>query len=144
MKKIILVLLTAIFSLLPNNGFAEKQIAGPNGGKLLENEAPRAEFLIEKDHTVTINFFDEALKPVPAGDQVVVANAESKSGKVKLEFEKKGSALKSKSSLPPGDGYTIVVQVRKTVSSAPQNFRIKYDAHICGECKLQEYACVCH
>lgn len=43
----------------------KKIVGGPKGGRLLENAAPRAEFFVEKDHTVTITFYDANLKPVP-------------------------------------------------------------------------------
>lgn len=125
------------------SAFAEKQTPGPKGGKLLENDAPRAEFFVEKDHTVTITFYDDSLKAVPHASQVVTATAEAKDGKAKLEFDKKGDVLVSKSPLPHGDGYNIVVQLKKDPSAKPQNFRIKYDTHICGECSRVEYACTC-
>jgi len=122
---------------------AEKIIGGPKGGKLLENEAPRAEFFVEKDKTVTITFYDAKLKPVPATEQVVTATAEAKSGKAKLEFEKKGDVLVSKTKLPDGDGYTIVVQFKAKPDGFLKNFRIAYDSHTCGGCKRAEYACTC-
>ena len=122
---------------------AEKIVAGPKGGRLLENEPPRAEFFIEKDHTVTITFYDKDLKPVAVSAQTVTAIAEAKSGKTKLEFEKKGDALGSKSPLPAGDGYIVVVQVRATPDAKPQNFRIALNMSQCGGCKLAEYACTC-
>lgn len=37
------------------------------GGRLLENESPRAEFFVEKDKTVTITFYDKDLKAVSPG-----------------------------------------------------------------------------
>ena len=123
---------------------AEKQIvAGPKGGKLLEKTDPRAEFFLEKDHTVTIAFYDAALKPVPVSTQTATVIAEAKSGKTTVEFEKKGDVLVSKSKLPEGDGYTVVVQFKQTSDAKPQNFRIRLDTHICGGCKLAEYACTC-
>ena len=122
---------------------ADKIIGGPKGGRLLENQAPRAEFFVEKDRTVTITFYDAALKALPPGEQVVTAVAEPKSGKMKLEFEKKGDALVSKTPLPEGDGYNVVVQIKARPDARPQNFRIKYDTGTCGECKRPEYACTC-
>jgi CheY-like chemotaxis protein len=122
---------------------ADKIVGGPKGGRLLENEAPRAEFFVEKDHTVTITFYDAALKVVPPGDQVVTATAEAKSGKAKLEFEKKGDTLVSKTALPEGDGYNVVVQIKAKPDAKPQNFRVKFDTGTCGECKRAEYACIC-
>ena len=69
--------------------------------------------------------------------------AEAKDGKTKVEFEKVGEALKSKTKLPDGDGYNLVVQVRARADAKPQNFRFKLDLATCGECKRAEYACIC-
>ena len=121
----------------------KKPTPGPKGGKLLENSAPRAEFLIEKDNRVTITFYDEKLKPVPVATQVIAITAEPASGKVKLELEKKGDVLTSKEPLPKGDDYNLVVQVKANAEAKPQNFRFKDDLHLCGECKFKEYACTC-
>jgi len=129
--------------LLTSHAADKKTVGGPKGGKLLENEAPRAEFFVEKDRTVTITFYDAKLKPVPATEQVVTAIAEAKSGKAKLEFEKKGDVLVSKSKLPEGDGYTIVVQFKPKPDGFTKNFRIAYDEGKCGGCKRAEYACTC-
>ena len=46
-----------------------QHLGGPNGGRLLETE-PHAEFLIEKDRSVTIRFFSDDLKPVAATGEV--------------------------------------------------------------------------
>ena len=62
----------------------DKPIAGPKGGKLLDNAAPRAEFVIGADRRVTVSFYDAQLKPVPASGQVIAVTAEPKSGKVVL------------------------------------------------------------
>jgi hypothetical protein len=121
----------------------KKLLGGPKGGRLLEKTEPMAEFFLEKDHTVTITFYDAVLKPVPAADQKVTVIAEAKSGKATVEFEKKGGALVSKSTLPEGDGYNLVVQFRQTAEARPQNFRFKLETHTCGECKRAEYACIC-
>lgn len=118
---------------------AEKVQGGPKGGRLLEKTSPKAEFFVEKDQTVTIAFYDEKLKPVPAADQQVTVTA----GKQKLEFEKKGDVLASKGKLPEGDGYQVAVQYREKPEAKPQNIRFKYDSHTCGECKRAEYACAC-
>lgn len=122
---------------------AEKIVGGPKGGKLLENTSPRAEFFVEKDRKVTITFYDENLKPVPAAEQTATVIAQAKSGKQTLEFEKKDGALVSKTPLPEGDGYVVVVQLQAKPDARPQNFRIQYDTHICGGCKRAEYACTC-
>ena len=121
----------------------KKHLGGPKGGRLLEKTEPRAEFIVEKDHTVSITFYDSALKPVPATAQTVTVIADAKDGKAKMEFERKGDALVSKTKMPEGDGYNVVVQFKQTAEAKPQNFRFKLDLGICGACKRAEYACTC-
>ena len=121
----------------------KKDLAGPKGGRLLEKTEPKAEFFVEKDHTVTITFYDAALKPIAVAGQIVTVIADAKSGKQTVEFEKKGEVLVSKSKLPDGDGYGLVVQFKQSAAAKPQNFRFKLETHTCGECKRAEYACIC-
>lgn len=117
--------------------------APPKGGRLLEKTEPHAEFVVEKDRTVTINFYNHDMKPVAVTTQSVTVQADAKDGKAKLEFEKKGDSLVSKTKLPDGDGYNIVVQFKQTADGKPQNLRFKLDMNTCGECKRAEYACSC-
>jgi hypothetical protein len=35
------------------------------------------------------------------------------------------------------------VQTRNAPDAKPSNTRVKYDMHVCGGCKLSEYACTC-
>ena len=117
--------------------------ATPKGGRLLDKTEPHAEFVVEKDRAVTIHFYNEEMKPVAATTQTVTVIADAKAGKAKLEFEKQGNSLVSKTKLPEGDGYNVVVQFRQTATAKPQNLRFKLDMTTCGECKRAEYACVC-
>jgi len=126
------------------NAAGKKVESGPRGGRLLEKTSPVAEFFVEKDRTVTIAFYDAKQKPIPAADQSVTVIVDLKEGKTSLEFEKKGDTLVSKTKLPEGDGYNLVVQFRQTADAKPRNFRFKLDLHPCGGCKVAEYACTCH
>ncbi len=115
----------------------------PKGGRLLEKTEPHAEFVVEKDRSVTINFYNHDMKPVAVTTQNVTVIADAKGGKATLEFEKKGDTLVSKTKLPEGDGYNIVVQFKQTAEAKPVNLRFKLDLGICGECKRAEYGCTC-
>ena len=117
--------------------------ATPKGGRLLDKTEPHAEFVVEKDRTVTINFYNHDMKPVAATTQNVTVIADAKSGKATLAFEKKGDSLISKTKLPEGEGYNVVVQFKQTAEAKPLNLRFKLDMHTCGECKRAEYACTC-
>jgi hypothetical protein len=85
-------------SLFASHAADKKHLGGPKGGRLLEKTEPKAEFYLEKDHTVTITFYDASLKPVPAGAQVVTTDA--KGGKATIEFEKKGQCPCEQTSCP--------------------------------------------
>jgi len=117
--------------------------AGPRKGRILELEGQNAEFLVEKDRTISIAFYDAAGKKPPAAAQVVTATAEAPGAKTRLGFEKKGDLLVSKTPLPSGEGYQVVVQARTTADAKPKNSRIKLETHICGGCPNPEYACTC-
>src|SRR5690606_2590158 len=106
-------------------------LGGPKGGRFLEKTQPKAEFFVEKDRTVSINFYDASNRPVSAGAQVVKVIADAPSGKQTLEFEKKGDVLVSKTKLPEGDGYPLVVQFKEKADSKPQNIRFKLETHTC-------------
>ena len=121
----------------------KKHLGGPRGGRLLEKTDPQGEFYVEKDRTVTITFYDAALKPVPVRGQTVTVIADAKAGKARVEFERKGDVLVSQGKLPEGNGYGVVVQFKQTATAKPQNFRFKLETQSCTTCKRAEYACIC-
>lgn len=123
---------------------AEKVVASPKGGRLLETEGQKTEFFVTADKKVEINFYDAASKPVAPGAQVVTINAEPKSGRTKVELEKTATGYVSKTALPAAtEPYRVVVQVRSNAEAKPQNFRVDLNLETCAECKHPEYACTC-
>ena len=141
--KTLLSIITLI-ALATTAAFADAKVkAGPRKGRVLEMEGKNAEFFVEKDRTISIAFYDAAMKATPATAEVVTATAEAPTGKAKLEFEKKGNLLVSKAPLPAGEGYQVVVQVKASADAKPKNFRIPLVLHECGKCHNPEYACIC-
>lgn len=128
---------------LPAFAQDKKPTAGPKGGKILNEDAPRAEFFVEKDHTISLNFYGADMKPLAATTQAAVAYAEGKGGRVKLDFEKKGDALVSKGPLPEGDGYNVMVQLKSDPNAAAKSFKVNYHTEKCDKCNMAEYACIC-
>ncbi len=125
-------------------GAAEKIVAGPKGGRLLDSAPHRAELFVTKDRKVEVTFYDAALKPVAPGERVVAVTAEPKSGRTPVALTKTATGFVSTVALPAGDeAYRIVVQVREKSDARPQNFRIDLNLAPCGECKYAEYACTC-
>jgi hypothetical protein len=111
--------------------------------RLLDKTEPHAELVAEKVQTVTIYFYSDETKPVIASTQNVTFVADAKGGKATLEFEKKGDSLVSRTRLPEGEGYNVVVQFKQTAEAKPLNLRFKLDMHTCGGSKPAEYACIC-
>lgn len=141
--KLLLTLIPTLCFLMAEGDHHHGPLAGPQGGKILEFKPHHVEFLIQPDKKVSITFYDSSMKPISPQSQEIKVIAEPKSGKVILQLEKTKNGFISKSALPDGDGYRIVIQMKANTSSKPQNFRIDYQSHLCGGCKLQEYACTC-
>lgn len=139
---IALALTTPAWSTEEHN-HAHKPISGPKGGKLLETEPLHAEFFVQPDKKVNITFYSADMKPVAPTAQEVKVIAEPKSGKATLEFNKTAEGFVSKTALPEGEGYRIVIQIKNAATAKPQNFRVDYHTEICEKCKRAEYACVC-
>ena len=143
MKKLTHIIAVAVLALGMSAAQAEKVVAGPKGGRILEKTEPKAEFFVEKDNTASLTFYGADMKPVPASEQSVTVIADAKEGKQKIEFEKKGDVLVSKSKLPNVEDGNVVVQLKQTADARPKNFRFKVNTETCGGCKLAEYACTC-
>jgi hypothetical protein len=138
------IAVVALAAFTAGSALADAKVkAGPRKGRILEMEKQNAEFFVEKDRTVSIAFYDADLKAQSLAAQVVTATAEAPSGKTKLEFEKKGELLVSKTPLPEGEHYTVVVQVKADAEAKPKNFRIPLDLSHCKGCGNAEYACIC-
>lgn len=135
-------LLVAIVFLAANAAAGEIG-PGPNGGKLLALEPGRAEVLIAGDGLLTVTFLDAAGRPEPAGGRSVAVFAQPDSGRQQVAMEAKDGSFVSSGPLPQPEGYLLVVQVRGGAGDKPVNHRIKYDTHMCGGCRLAEYACTC-
>lgn len=142
MKTLLNILI--IIGLITGSVFADTKVkAGPRKGLLLELEGKNVEFLVEKDRSISIAVYDAALKAQPATTEVITATAEAPTGKTKIEFERKGDLLVSKTKLPEGEGYQVVLQAQAAPDAKKKNFRIKLQLHTCEKCGNPEYACIC-
>jgi hypothetical protein len=141
--KLTLAFLTASSALAEEAHQHGKVVAGPNGGRIIEVAGTHAEFFVQPDRKAKVAFYSEDMKPLPPGDQLISAVAEAPAGKAKLEFDKTTEGFVSRTALPEGEGYRIVLQIKPAADAKAQNFRIDYESKLCGECKMAEYACVC-
>ena len=142
MKILLNILLALTVAVSPALADAKVK-AGPRKGRVLEMQGKNAEFLVGEDRTISIAFYDAAMKPQAPTTEVAAAIAEAPTGKARLEFEKKGNLLVSKTPLPAGELYTVVVQLKATADAKSRNFRIPLNLSLCKPCGNAEYACTC-
>ncbi len=136
MKKLILSLFSigALIAAEPAKPAADAQ-----PGRRLEALGMSAQFVIQPDRKATVTFVDAAGKPTPRGDRTVVVKVDGKD----VVLEPQPNGFITKEPLPAKEPAPIVVQVRASADAKPTNFRITLNTSTCGECKRQEYGCVC-
>lgn len=143
----ILPLAIAILSALtlhagPNHSH-EKKEAGPNGGRLLTSIDPHAEFLVTADRKVHITFVDDNGKAIAPTAQVVTVTTGERSAPVKMTFAKTETAFLSEQSVPEGNNFPVVIQIKTTPDAKTSVERFTLNLSNCPDCKLAEYACIC-
>ncbi len=119
------------------------KIKAPNGGRLITAVEPHAEFLLTADRKVQIAFLDDAGKIVPPADQVVTVITGERSSPTKLSFTKSGNVLISDGTIPAGEGFATVVQIKTSPEAKTVTTKFNLLLSTCSGCKLQEYACTC-
>ena len=117
--------------------------AGPNGGKLITEVEPHAEFLVNKDKKIEIRFVDEANKVVAPAEQVVTVTMGDRSAPTKLAFIKDGDKLVSDKTIPDGNELPTVVQIKAKAGDKAATAKFNLNLSTCPECKQPEYACTC-
>lgn len=117
--------------------------AGPNGGRLIHSVEPHVEFVVREDRRVQINFLDDDLKPVPAGDQVLSLTGGDRSAPFRLAFVKEGNGLLSDKPIPAGDDHPGVLQIKADADAKATIEKFHINLSDCPTCKYKEYACIC-
>ena len=125
------------------HGHDHKNIVGPNGGRVLTEFEPHAEFFVTEDRKVKITFVDEELKPVAAKDQVITVLAGDRSDPTELSFAVTENVLVSDKELPSGDDFPVVVMIKSTADSDEVGAKFQCNLHDCPTCDYKEYACIC-
>ena len=125
------------------DGHSHDKQAGPNGGRVLHDVDPHAEFLVLEDRKVRITFLGDDLKPVAAGDQVVSVIAGDRSDPTELTFKKDGDVLVSDKALPASDNFPVIVMIAPKKDADEVIVKFQADMRDCPSCDYLEYACIC-
>lgn len=143
----ILPIAIAILSVLtlhagPNHSH-EKKNPGPNGGRILTSVEPHAEFLVTANRKVQITFVDDNGKAIAPAAQVVTVTTGERSAPVKMSFTKTETALLSEQTIPEGNNFPVVVQIKTSRDAKAIVEKFTLNLSICPDCKYAEYACIC-
>ena len=117
--------------------------AGPTGGKLITAVEPHVEFFVNKDKKVDIRFVDDDNKVVAPGEQVISVTLGERAKPTKLAFTKDGDHLISDKTIPDGNDYPTVVQIKTTAKAKAVNEKFNLNMTKCPDCPHPEYACTC-
>ncbi len=118
--------------------------AGPNGGRVLTNVHPHAEFFVTPERKVRITFLDDAGKPVPPAGQSVTVTTGERSAPTRLTFTSDaGTSLLSEQTLPAGESWPAVVQIKETPDGKTIVEKFTLNLATCPGCSHPEYACTC-
>lgn len=122
-------------------GTAKK--AGPNGGRILSEVEPHAEFLVTKERKIQITFLDDDAKAITPASQIITVTTGSRSAPTQLTFEKTESGFLSTTALPEGMNLPAIVQVKSSPEAKTVIVRFSINLADCPECDSLEYACTC-
>lgn len=143
----ILPLAIAILSSLAlqagDNHTHEKKVPGPNGGRILRSIEPHAEFFVTADRKVQLTFVDDEGKAIAPAGQIVIVTTGERSAPVKMTFANNDNVLVSDQSVPLGNNFPVVVQVKTGPDSKPLVEKFTLNLSKCPVCNLSEYACIC-
>lgn len=115
-----------------------EDLKAPNGGRILHEVEPHAEFFITKDRKVQITFIEKG-----EGANTVLAIGGKRSKPTKFTFEKtKSGAFLSKEKLPEGKLVPIILTF-KGENKYQKRVRFNVDMSQCPTCDFLEYACTC-
>ncbi|YCM45767.1 hypothetical protein V2O64_07040 [Verrucomicrobiaceae bacterium 227] len=120
----------------------DHEIKAPNGGRVLHDVVPHAEFFITKERKVQITFVDGEGKPV-ADASSVKAIGGKRTEPTKFTFEKTEHGFLSKEKLPEGNLVPIVLMFKNGEGKAAKPIKFNVNMEQCPTCDFLEYACIC-
>ncbi len=120
-----------------------KKQAAPNGGRLITQVEPHAEFFVTADRFVQITFVNEGGEAIAPEGQVVSLFGGERSNPIKLTFAPVNGVLRSTAALPEQPNMPIILSIKSTPESATVREKFYLNQSMCGSCDYQEYACIC-
>lgn len=121
---------------------AEHKIKAPNGGRILHQIEPHAEFFITKERKVQITFLDDDGKAIE-GKPTLQAVGGERSAPTKFTFQKTKHGFLSDEKLPEGMKVPILLMFKDGEGKKIPTIKFNVDLNDCPTCQFLEYACTC-
>lgn len=142
-KQYITALLVSL-SLLSAASLAQAaESAGPNGGRVIEQVEPHAEFFLTPERYAQITFLNAEGEAIAPEQQTVSLIGGDRSAPVKYSFERVGDVLRSVEPLADQPRMPIVLSIKPSPEAKTVREKFYLNQHVCGGCQLEEYACIC-
>jgi hypothetical protein len=117
---------------------------GPDGGRLIELNGRKAEFLFLEDRRIRITFLDESLNPVAGPEEASISIVGGdRLAPFELEFSAEGNAFVSTTAVPEGRNHPVVIQFGGDGLNESVIRKFNLNLSQCPDCDYLEYACIC-
>lgn len=123
-------------------GAHEHKIDAPNGGRILHEVEPHAEFFITKERKIQITFVDDNGKAIEDGATLRAIGGKL-SAPTRFTFKKTKHGLISDQKLPDGKLVPVILMFKDGEGNKVPNIRFNVDLNDCPTCDFLEYACTC-
>jgi hypothetical protein len=127
---------------VPGHVEHDHKIKAPNGGRILHEVVPHAEFFITKDRKVQITFVDDEGKPLKDKATVKAVGGKLLSP-TKVTFKKTEYGFLSEEELPEGKMVPIMLTFKDSEGKVAPRIKFNVDMSDCPTCDFLEYACIC-
>lgn len=123
---------------------AGARIAGPHGGRILEQVEPHLEFFVDENRHLQLTPLDHLGQPAPLTGQTAMLYGGDRQNPLRMRFTQSDhQTLISDSALPAGQYFPVVLRIGSGISDEQTTVRLNVNLEPCSSCDYAEYACIC-
>lgn len=122
---------------------AHENEGGPNGGRLIEKDSLKCEFLLTDDRMIEVRFLNDHGDVLAPEEQTVTVIGGDREKPTRLNFSVLGDAWVSQQAFPEGNSLPVILEVKSSPDSPVVRERFRLSLGACPSCSYQEYACIC-
>ena len=122
-----------------------KKVAGPNGGRIIAEVSPHAEFFVTKERKIQISFLDKKNQVIPVNNQKITLVCGDRTSPTRLKFKKStdGKSFISTEKLPKGNNIPTIITFKMAPDAKKIRAKLTLNLDQYPTCKHKEYARTC-